>query len=101
MPRANSDVKATSKAVVLATYLPDLLFKPEDEGSMFLQNISKLLPDCMALHPRRQYSLCEKMLTTTKAAAATLISNLTSITVTQAQLDKSVENSQPLYVNNS
>jgi hypothetical protein len=62
--------------VLLATYLPGFLFSPEDGGSMFLQNIGKLLPDYMALHPRRQYSLCEKML------IIIIIIYLTSKTVT-------------------
>jgi hypothetical protein len=36
-------------------YLLGLLFNPEYEGSTFLWNISKLLPDYMASHPRREY----------------------------------------------
>jgi hypothetical protein len=36
--------------VVWQTYL----FHPEDEGSMFLQNIGNDLPDYMVSHPRRQ-----------------------------------------------
>jgi hypothetical protein len=76
MPIANSDVKASSNAVLLATYLPGLLFNPEDGGCMFLQNIGELLPDYMALHPRQQYSLCEKML------IISIIIYLTTITVT-------------------
>jgi hypothetical protein len=30
-----------------------LLFNPEDEGSMFLRNFGELLPDYIAIHPRR------------------------------------------------
>jgi hypothetical protein len=30
-----------------------LLFDPEDGGTMFLQNISKLFPDYTVSHPRR------------------------------------------------
>jgi hypothetical protein len=32
-----------------------LLYDSEDGGSMFLQNVSKVLPDYMASHPRRYY----------------------------------------------
>jgi hypothetical protein len=31
--------------VMLTAYLFGLLFDPEDAGSMFLQNVSKLLPE--------------------------------------------------------
>jgi hypothetical protein len=62
LPRANSDVKAASKVVLLVTYLPVLLFNPEDGSSMFLQTFVELLLDYMALHPRRQYSLRDQML---------------------------------------
>jgi hypothetical protein len=33
-----------------------LLFNPEDRGSMFLQNVGKLLPDYIAGHIRRKCS---------------------------------------------
>jgi hypothetical protein len=34
-----------------------LLFDPDDGGNIFLWNFSKLLPDYMVLHPKRQCSL--------------------------------------------
>jgi hypothetical protein len=30
-----------------------LLFEPEDGGHIFLQNVSKFVPDCTTLHLRR------------------------------------------------
>lgn len=44
---------------MLATYfhtglLLGLLFKPEDCGDMFFQNVSWIAADYMALYPRRQ-----------------------------------------------
>jgi hypothetical protein len=42
---------------IFATFLTCLLFGFEYAGSMFLQNIGKLLPDCLTLHPRRQDSI--------------------------------------------
>jgi hypothetical protein len=39
------------------SYLLDLLFYPEDEGSTFLRNVGDILPDCMASHSwRRLYT---------------------------------------------
>jgi hypothetical protein len=39
--------------LLLADYSLDLLFNPEDGGSMFLRNVSEHLPDYTASHPRR------------------------------------------------
>jgi hypothetical protein len=44
--------KAASRVLLAACFLHDLLIKPEDGGSTFLQN-GGLLLDYMALHPRR------------------------------------------------
>jgi hypothetical protein len=38
--------------LLLAGFSHDLWFDPEYEGSTFLQNISGLLPDYMALHTK-------------------------------------------------
>jgi hypothetical protein len=35
-------------------FLPGLLFECEESGSTFLRNVRELLPDDIALHPRRQ-----------------------------------------------
>jgi hypothetical protein len=40
----------------LLVCLPSLFFNPEDESKMFLWNVSKLLPDCMASHPMKWFS---------------------------------------------
>jgi hypothetical protein len=42
--------------LLLPVYLLLLHFNPEDEESMFPWNVGELLPDCTALHPRRQRS---------------------------------------------
>jgi hypothetical protein len=41
--------------VLAFSWLLDLLLESEDGESMFLRNISELLPDCKAAHSRRQY----------------------------------------------
>jgi hypothetical protein len=38
---------------LVAGFVLDVLFDPEDGGIMFLQNVCGLLPDYMALHSRR------------------------------------------------
>jgi hypothetical protein len=38
---------------LLAGFLLDLLLDIEDEGSNFVRNFHELLPNYMALHPRR------------------------------------------------
>jgi hypothetical protein len=40
-----------------ADLLLDLLFHPEDGGSLYLQNTGRLLSDYKGLHPGRYYSL--------------------------------------------
>jgi hypothetical protein len=42
--------------LLFACYLLGLLFDPEDGGSVFLQNVSELIPDYTVSHPRTQYS---------------------------------------------
>lgn len=39
-----------------ACNLLDLIFFTKDGGSMLLQNISKLLPECIVSHPREWYT---------------------------------------------
>jgi hypothetical protein len=40
----------------LPDFLYDFVFEPEDGRSMFLRNRVRILPNYMALHPRRSYS---------------------------------------------
>jgi hypothetical protein len=41
-------------------------FFPEDRGSSLLRNVNIFLTDCMASHPRKQYSSCLLTLRNTK-----------------------------------
>jgi hypothetical protein len=43
--------------VLLAGSLLDLLFDPENGGSIFFQSVGKLQPDHMSLDPRRYFIL--------------------------------------------
>jgi hypothetical protein len=42
--------------LLLIPFLLGLLFRPQDEGSTFLRNVCRFLPENTALHPRRYYS---------------------------------------------
>jgi hypothetical protein len=62
-PTSGSNRKPSKQACaccVRLCRLLGLLFSPGDGGSTLLCNVGKLLPDCMASHPRRWYflSLC-------------------------------------------
>jgi hypothetical protein len=45
-------VSKSACLLLLAGFILDLLFNPEDGSSMFLQNTNGLLLDYIALHPR-------------------------------------------------
>jgi hypothetical protein len=47
------NVQSSAFRLFLADFLLDLLFYTEDGGNIFAENVSKLVPDYTALHPRR------------------------------------------------
>jgi hypothetical protein len=53
IPSVTSITKSAHSAGWL---LASLVFEHEDEGSTFLQNVGKLLPDYTVSHPGKQYS---------------------------------------------
>jgi hypothetical protein len=76
--QANSQEEAgrEQKSVLLATFLVGFFLDPEDGGSMFLRNVSELLPNYTASHPFRTVAGCLLSLTAPTARDAPLCRQL-------------------------
>jgi hypothetical protein len=51
LSQASNQQEASNNGCLL-----DLLYNPKDGGNIFLRNVTKLLPDHTAIHPKRQHT---------------------------------------------